>query len=80
MMPQADPPPARPWRVALISPKEPLYRHRNGIFIKSLCRHDLALAWNPARWRALAAYGFTPNDVAVVRRNGCVVAAAGVWA
>lgn len=42
-------------------------------------RHDLALTWDDARWRALAHSGFSPEDVAVVRHNGRIVAAAGVW-
>jgi radical SAM superfamily enzyme YgiQ (UPF0313 family) len=36
-------PPARPWCIALISPKGPLYRHRNGIFKKSLRYQPLTL-------------------------------------
>jgi radical SAM superfamily enzyme YgiQ (UPF0313 family) len=43
MMPSADSPPTRPWRVALISPKGPLYRHRKGIFKKSLRYQPLTL-------------------------------------
>lgn len=43
MMPFTDPPPKRPWRVALISPKGPLYRHRKGIFKKSLRYQPLTL-------------------------------------
>lgn len=42
-------------------------------------RHDLALTWGEDRWRALARSGFTPEDVMVVRREGRIVAAAGVW-
>jgi hypothetical protein len=42
-------------------------------------RHDLAMAWDDARWRALALSGFTPDDVVVVRRKDRIVAAAGVW-
>lgn len=34
---------ARPWRVALISPKGPLYRHRKGIWKKSLRYQPLTL-------------------------------------
>ena len=42
-------------------------------------RHDLSLAWNEARWSALARSGFTSNDIVVIRRKGRIVAAAGVW-
>lgn len=34
---------ARPWRIALVSPKGPLYRHRKGIFKKSLRYQPLTL-------------------------------------
>lgn len=43
MIPSEKPPPSRPWRVALISPKGPLYRHRKGIFKKSLRYQPLTL-------------------------------------
>lgn len=43
MMPNNDLPTQRPWRVALISPKGPLYRHRKGIFKKSLRYQPLTL-------------------------------------
>lgn len=42
-------------------------------------RHPLALTWSPARWSALARDGFGLKQVRVVRRNGRIVAAAGVW-
>ena len=40
--PQRDPS-TGPWRIALISPKGPLYRHRKGIFKKSLRYQPLTL-------------------------------------
>jgi len=42
-------------------------------------RHELALTWNDRRWEALVRCGFSLSDVAVVRRRGRIVAAAGVW-
>lgn len=42
-------------------------------------RHQLALTWGSARWSALARDGFGLKQVRVVRRNGRIVAAAGVW-
>ena len=42
-------------------------------------RHELALTWDEERWNALARSGFTEQDCCVVRRQGRIVAAAGVW-
>ena len=42
-------------------------------------RHELALTWDDGRWQAFGLCGFTAGDVAVVRRRGRIVAAAGVW-
>ena len=42
-IPPQRPPSADPWRIALISPKGPLYRHRKGIFKKSLRYQPLTL-------------------------------------
>lgn len=42
-------------------------------------RHDLALIWNEDRWLALKRNGFTLDNVSVVRREGRIVAVAGVW-
>lgn len=42
-------------------------------------RHDLALIWDKARWNGLEASGFGIDDIAVVRRGGRIVAAAGIW-
>ena len=38
----------RPLRLALVSPKRPLYRHRRGIFRKSLCYQPLTLTTRAA--------------------------------
>jgi hypothetical protein len=46
---------------------------------REAARHDLALTWDETRWRALEASGFTLDDIAVVRRGGRIVGAAGVW-
>lgn len=42
-------------------------------------RHDLALTWDQARWCGLERSGFTLDDICVIRRDGRIVAAAGVW-
>lgn len=42
-------------------------------------RRQLALTWNPARWSALARDGFGLEHVRVIRRNGRIVATAGLW-
>ncbi|MDR3227819.1 MAG: hypothetical protein LBT53_00125, partial [Puniceicoccales bacterium] len=41
--PPAAPPATRPYRIVLISPKGPLYRHRGGIWKKSLRYQPLTL-------------------------------------
>ncbi len=46
---------------------------------REAARHDLALTWDKARWCALEASGFRIDDIAVVRRGGRIVGAAGVW-
>ena len=40
---------------------------------------QLALSWEPARWRQLARRGVTAGDFSVVRQDGRIVAAASVW-
>jgi hypothetical protein len=50
-----------------------------GFLQREGARHDLALTWDEARWRALEQSGFTADDVVEVRRGGRIVAAAGVW-
>ncbi len=49
-------------------------------FLDGVARgHDLALVWNTDRWRALGRHGLSPTDFHVVREEGRVVAAAGLW-
>ncbi len=40
---------------------------------------QLTLPWSPRCWPALARHGVTADDFVVVRRQGRIVAAAGVW-
>jgi hypothetical protein len=39
----------------------------------------LALSWEPSRWRDLARHGVSAREFSVVRQEGRIVAAAGVW-
>lgn len=40
---------------------------------------QLTIAWDAERWTTLARHGVTPDSFVVVRRNGAIAAAAGIW-
>ena len=49
-------------------------------FLQRVSRDSqLALSWEPSRWRDLARHGVSARDFSVVRQDGRIVAAAAVW-